>query len=371
MDIDSGETLFDSLTETNGTWSTSQLPPGNYAIGVVALGYLPPPPTNIVVVANVPQIINTVVIPAATDDNPFLFPQFFEDYSRGIGYYLFQKAGLLSPEQLPDIPTPDGSACSCAYAAFDAYIAAEKKKNVAFTIWYQTYYNGATAVGTDFGEAIPGILRLIADGLAASSGYGEAVDVVEGPAGVNMVNATVNELRDQTTLAQGVATIAAKGTTVLADGVTGITTFWQKNSETIGKMHLSSISSMGDGLIAMFGSLSDLAGTGVNLEEAANLLKSLNGVQSAFKVGSKEEMIIDSSVVTLGLLETYLQYRESKEQIEKAEDNYKEAYQEYLDAVQAAFAANNDCKNCPPPKPRIMPANRRKLPRPTAPMRGT
>ena len=130
VDTTSGETLITSMSSTNNTWSTSQLPPGNYAFSIVALGYLPPPPTNILVVANVPQNINTVVTPVATDDNPFLFPQFFEDYSRGIGYDIFQKFGLESPEQLPDISTPNGSACPCAYAAFDAYIAAERKKNL-------------------------------------------------------------------------------------------------------------------------------------------------------------------------------------------------------------------------------------------------
>jgi hypothetical protein len=361
----SGETLFDGLTATNGTWSTSQLPPGNYAFGVVALGYLPPPTTNIVVVASIPQIINTVVTPAATDDNPFLFPQFFEDYSRGIGYSMFQKVGLESPEQLPDVPAPDTSACPCAYAAFDAYIAAERKKNLWFTIWSDTYFNGATAVGSTFGGVIPAFLRLGADVLGAASGYGEAVDAetaVEGE-----VNLTVNALRDQNTLAQGIATFAAKGLTVGGDALTAVTTFTQKNAEILGRMSLSSPSSIGEGILAMTGTFTDFGATGITLEETENLVKALNGGTSVFKVGSKEEIGIDSAVLALGLFETYLQYKEAKENIEKAEQNYKAAYQTYLNAVQALIDANNNCNNCPPPTPPTPPTPPNPTPGPTNP----
>ena len=338
VDTNSGETLFDTETATNGTWSTSQLPPGKYAFSIVALGYLPPPPTNILVVANVPQIINTVVTPAATDDNPFLFPQFFEDYSRGIGYSLFQRAGLESPEPFPDTDAPDTSACPCAYAAWNAEIAAERKKNLFFKMWSDTYFNGATAVGTAFGQVIPAFLRLGADVLGAYSGYGEAVDAVEA-------------LRDQTTLAQGVATFAAKGTTLTADAFTAVTTFAQKNEETISKMKLSDSGSMVDGMVALTGSFEDLAATGINVVQLKGLINALNGGQSAFEVGSKKEIALDGAILTCGLLETYLEYRTAKKEIGEAEEDYKEAYQDYLNAAQALINANNDCTNCPPSTP--------------------
>ena len=79
-------------------------------------------------------------------------------------------------------------------------------------------------------------MRLGADAIGAATGYGEAVDAV-------------GALRDQTTLAQGIATFTAKGLTLGGDAVVAVSTFMQKNVKTISEMKLSNPGSIGEGLL--------------------------------------------------------------------------------------------------------------------------
>ncbi len=127
-----GVPLWTLITDSNGVWSTAQLPPGDYSVKVSLLGFFPVVYPSVTVAAGAPAQQSTSLTAAGTDD----FSSTFQALSQIPGilspakFYNYLKAHDPTPVADPrvDIPLP-GYNFDCPAAKADITIGRSRTKN--------------------------------------------------------------------------------------------------------------------------------------------------------------------------------------------------------------------------------------------------
>jgi uncharacterized repeat protein (TIGR01451 family) len=340
VDTNTGETLAQAVTAADGTWSTAQLPPGAYGIAISALGYLAPPPTTIALAAGVPQVVASVVTPAATDEVPGGVTGFFVMLSQIIGTGLFEATEIPRPKMKPYLQLPDVK-CVCAVKAFAAALRAEEKMVNAYNYWQGQFDADATVTGASAGIAGADSLRLLGDLLAYLA-----------PGGA--VAKKINNFRKLSYTGLN-AVFDAQKLTLGADSIKAVVNFLDANQETIKTTDWSDPDSVRAGLAAIGASVNDVAGLLGGIKGIKDLINALKpGATEGITAVDPTGVIVDLLSVTVDIISTYQDWKDSLNALSQAQLDYLEAYHAYQEAYKAYLKANK-CDNCPPPPPSTPP----------------
>ena len=338
-----GETPIVLTTADDGSWSTAQLPPGNYTMSLQALGYLPPSVGTISVAAGLPQTVNLTFTPAATDDDS----QTAQNY-----YYLAQVLGQGLAAYNCHQPPPeeqftrsiDRPLCPCAFQASQsakrALDRATEFLNGAYDDWSLAYANSKAYAGADTAIGTTDLAKTIVDAYAAFGPFGKA-------------EAALNGFWSGTTRAGQAQAIVAQALTIGAQIKLAV------DAANNARQNATPVS-VATTFFAVLGASGNI---GTSIGNFLSALQGLPGLQP----GSPLAVIGDAYKNVQDAIRLWKDWKESLNTCQRTSIDFNERLAQYEAAwfnyTVAVNSANADCGNCPtngggpPPPPPPPPPN--------------
>ena len=310
-------------TDDNGLWATTQLPPGDYAIVINTIGYLPPPPQSIHLLAGTPMTLSNTLSACATDDDDGGNGDdgFFDNLTVGVGSFIKNLTGSVQPALIPVPGIPAAGDCDDAKNALAACKAALQNKENAYINWEQGYRGTSESLGATGSTALVHSLVLALDTLAQFT-----------PVGSSSTFYGVAALPG----ASRVAIVGSDASTVLAH----ITTTVVDLKNNLATVDVHDPTSLGTFLA---GTAADLTANKLDYTTLLNLKAGLAG-----SPGSPYAVAADAVTVLLDLYTGIQDYQAALGTDQANQFGYQVATQSYLRAIANLQQAN---ANCPPPKP--------------------
>ncbi|MGA2659692.1 MAG: carboxypeptidase regulatory-like domain-containing protein, partial [Verrucomicrobiota bacterium] len=328
--VDSGGDVLTSVTTAfDGTWSTSQLPPGTCWLTVLALNYGPVPTQMLTFTGGAPQTLNLALSAVATDDeNIFAGEDVWYNLGIGIANALSKVPCVepLTPQRYPPVPAE----CTCAYnATLDLYKNVIRMEN---QMW-DAYLKAEIAYRT--GSAVSGSDQAVI-ALQTAKMMGAAIAAIIGPG-------VAGELQAAGTLLQGTYGVAQAGK-VGAD------------LYLAGKSALDAYTAGNPGqAAAQF--TEAMAKAGWSGDSLAALAATLQGGTRGPALNGNLNVLLSAVDLAAAAIKAYKNWQDSLSACQKAELDYESASRAYLAAwiayASAMGTANAHCDTCGehPPKP--------------------
>jgi hypothetical protein len=310
-------------TGGNGSWATTQLPPGDYAIVINTLGYLPPPPQSIHLLAETPVTLSNTLSACATDDDDGGNGDdgFFDNLTIGVGNLFKNLTGSVQPALIPVPGIPAAGDCDDAKNALAACKAALQNKENAYINWEQGYRGTSESLGATGSTALVHSLVFALDALAQFTPVGSS-STYYGLAAL-----------------PGASKVAAVGSDV-STTIAHISTTLIDLKNNLATVDIHDPTSLGTFLA---GTLADGTANGLDVMTLVNLKAGLVG-----SPGSPYAVAADAVTVLLDLYTGIQDYQAALGTDQANQFGYQVATQSYLRAIANLQNAN---ANCPPPKP--------------------
>ncbi len=333
--VDSGGDVLTSVTTAyDGTWSTSQLPPGTCWLTVLALNYGPVPTQMLTFTGGAPQTLNLTLSAVATDDqNQSIYGDEGNWYNLGIGIAnalsKIPCAEPLTPLHFPPVPAD----CDCANnATLDLY------KNVirADNEMYNAYFKCVVAYRT--GSAVSGGDQAVI-ALQTAKMMGAAIAAIIGPG-------VAEELQAAGTLLRGTYGLAQAGKV-------------GSDLYLAGKSALDAYTAGNPGQAAALFTEA-MAKAGWSGDSLAALAATLQGGTRGPALNGNLNVLLSAVDLAAAAMKAYKNWQQSLSDCQKAEFAYDSASRDYIAAWVAYAAAmgiaNAHCNTCngqqpKPPKP--------------------